>query len=279
MPMSLVECRKLLGVEEHATLNAVNSAFRKKSLSVHPDKFPAEQKAEMEAKFKQLSNARDTLAANAFAVEKKDVWCTPNKNGAWTDAAREAAAREEARRRAAAQESLEQREAEAQAKRKVAAQKATERLAAEQEAARERFAREDAELKAAAQEAAQRRAQAQQAAAQQFAEQHAKRKAAILRAAERVTPKAKVDEEQRMDRVEEMFRKAVLNERVAPRPMPAQGQGRLQEAAKALDATGAEARARRDAQIGDDGSAKALREQKIRERRQQEAEASKAGRA
>ena len=51
-----------LGVSRTATLKEIKKAYRKKSVAVHPDKHPAEEKEQWEAAFVKLVNAYDILS-------------------------------------------------------------------------------------------------------------------------------------------------------------------------------------------------------------------------
>ena len=54
----------MLGVSRVAALNEIKDGYRSAAIKVHPDKVPAEQRAEAEVKFKLLGEAHDVLSNN-----------------------------------------------------------------------------------------------------------------------------------------------------------------------------------------------------------------------
>jgi len=55
------EARKILELNERATIPEIKEAYRKLSLRYHPDKCKDNDKAECEEKFKQINNANGVL--------------------------------------------------------------------------------------------------------------------------------------------------------------------------------------------------------------------------
>ena len=55
------EARKILELNERATIPEIKEAYRKLSLRYHPDKCKDNDKAECEEKFKQINNANEVL--------------------------------------------------------------------------------------------------------------------------------------------------------------------------------------------------------------------------
>lgn len=71
------EARKLLGLNETATLEEIRSIYKKLALKYHPDKCKEEKKKECEEKFKSMSHANDILMAYCagyrYSFKEKDV--------------------------------------------------------------------------------------------------------------------------------------------------------------------------------------------------------------
>lgn len=70
--------RKILGLDEYATLKDVNAAYRKLASKYHPDKCSDEkEKHDCEQKFKDVSFAKDTLmkyfSQYRYSFKEKDV--------------------------------------------------------------------------------------------------------------------------------------------------------------------------------------------------------------
>ncbi len=71
------EARKLLGLDETATLQEIKDAYRKLALRYHPDRCKGERKKECEEKFKKINHAKDILvnycAGYKYSFREKDV--------------------------------------------------------------------------------------------------------------------------------------------------------------------------------------------------------------
>ncbi len=71
------EARKLLGLDESATLKEIKKAYRKLSLKYHPDKCQEEDKKESQEMFKRISHANDILmsycAGYNYSFKEEDV--------------------------------------------------------------------------------------------------------------------------------------------------------------------------------------------------------------
>lgn len=80
MSCSLLDLYALLGVPYGASAAVINKAFRKLSISCHPDKLPAAERAAGEARFKQLSTARDTLIDPAACAKWEAQWQKQSQN-------------------------------------------------------------------------------------------------------------------------------------------------------------------------------------------------------
>ena len=73
----LDEARKLLGIEETATLKEIKNAYRKLAFKHHPDKCKDEEKKECEEMFKKITHANDILmsycAGYKYSFKEEDV--------------------------------------------------------------------------------------------------------------------------------------------------------------------------------------------------------------
>ncbi|MEA3305552.1 MAG: DnaJ domain-containing protein [Candidatus Omnitrophota bacterium] len=71
------EARKLLGLDEYATLEEIKKAYRKLAHKYHPDKCGDENKKKCEEMFKKISHANDILmsycAGYNYTFKEKDV--------------------------------------------------------------------------------------------------------------------------------------------------------------------------------------------------------------
>ena len=71
------EARKLLGIEETATLKEIKNAYRKLAFKHHPDKCKDEEKKECEEMFKKITHASDILmsycAGYEYSFKEEDV--------------------------------------------------------------------------------------------------------------------------------------------------------------------------------------------------------------
>jgi len=71
------EARKLLGLEEDATLEEIKKAYKKLALKYHPDRCKDEKKKECEEMFKKIAHANDILMAYCagyrYSFKEKDV--------------------------------------------------------------------------------------------------------------------------------------------------------------------------------------------------------------
>jgi len=71
------ESRRILGLEEDATLEEIKKAYRTLAHEYHPDKCKEEKKKECEERFKKISHANDILmnycAAYKYSFKEKDV--------------------------------------------------------------------------------------------------------------------------------------------------------------------------------------------------------------
>jgi len=71
------EARKLLQLDEYATLEEIKKAYRKLAYKYHPDKCKDEKKRECEENFKKISHANDILmsycAGYNYSFKEKDV--------------------------------------------------------------------------------------------------------------------------------------------------------------------------------------------------------------
>jgi len=71
------EARRLLNLEEEATLEEIKKAYRALAFKYHPDKCKGEGKKECEEKFKKITHANDILMAYCagyrHSFREKDV--------------------------------------------------------------------------------------------------------------------------------------------------------------------------------------------------------------
>jgi len=71
------EARKLLGLEEEATLEEIKKAYRRFAFKYHPDKCRDEKKKKCEEMFKKIASANETLmkycAGYRYSFQEKDV--------------------------------------------------------------------------------------------------------------------------------------------------------------------------------------------------------------
>ena len=71
------QARKLLGLDEYATLAETKSVYKKLVLKYHPDRCPEVKKKECEKVFKRISHANDILmnycASYKYSFAEKDV--------------------------------------------------------------------------------------------------------------------------------------------------------------------------------------------------------------
>lgn len=71
------EARKLLGLDETATLEEVKDTYRELSLKYHPDRFQGKEKKQSEEMMKKINNAKDILliycANYRYSFKEKDA--------------------------------------------------------------------------------------------------------------------------------------------------------------------------------------------------------------
>ena len=71
------EARKLLGLDERATLEEIRKIYKKLALRYHPDKCKDQEKRECEEMFKKIAHANDILMAYCagyrYSFKEKDV--------------------------------------------------------------------------------------------------------------------------------------------------------------------------------------------------------------
>lgn len=71
------KARKLLGLEETATLEEIRSAYKSLALKYHPDRCKNENKKECEEMFKKITHANDILMAYCagyrYSFKEKDA--------------------------------------------------------------------------------------------------------------------------------------------------------------------------------------------------------------
>ncbi len=69
--------RKTLGLDEYATMDEIEKAYKKLALKYHPDRCPAEKKQEAQEVFKQINHAKDIIldycAGYRFSFKQQDV--------------------------------------------------------------------------------------------------------------------------------------------------------------------------------------------------------------
>jgi len=69
--------RKLLGLNEEATLKEIKEAYRKAVFKYHPDRCKGKRKKNCEEKFKKMNAAHETLmafcAGYRYSFKKQDV--------------------------------------------------------------------------------------------------------------------------------------------------------------------------------------------------------------
>jgi len=69
--------RKILGLEEIATLEEIKNAYKRLTLRYHPDRCKDEKKKECEEMFKKITHANDILMAYCagyrYSFKEKDV--------------------------------------------------------------------------------------------------------------------------------------------------------------------------------------------------------------
>ena len=73
----IAEARKILGLEETATLEEIKKAYKRLVLKYHPDRCKDENKKECEDMFKKITHANDILMAYCvgyrYSFKEKDV--------------------------------------------------------------------------------------------------------------------------------------------------------------------------------------------------------------
>lgn len=71
------EVRKILGLEETATLEEIKSRYKELALKYHPDRCKDEKKKECEEMFKKITHSNDILMAYCagyrYSFKEKDV--------------------------------------------------------------------------------------------------------------------------------------------------------------------------------------------------------------
>jgi len=71
------QARKILGLDEYATLKEVTEAYRRLALKYHPDKCKGKNKEKCEERFKKITHAADLLSAYCagyrYSFKEKDV--------------------------------------------------------------------------------------------------------------------------------------------------------------------------------------------------------------
>jgi len=71
------EARRLLGLEEDASLEKIKAVYRNLALEYHPDRCKDSEKKRCEEKFKQINHARDIImsycANYKFSFKEPDV--------------------------------------------------------------------------------------------------------------------------------------------------------------------------------------------------------------
>ena len=73
----ITEARKILGMEETATLEEIKNAYKGLALQYHPDRCKDEKKKECEEMFKKITRANDILMAYCagyrYSFKEKDA--------------------------------------------------------------------------------------------------------------------------------------------------------------------------------------------------------------
>jgi len=71
------EARRLLGLEDEATLQEIKQAYRKLALKYHPDRCKEEKRKEWEEMSKKINQAKDVLmtycAGYKYSFREKDI--------------------------------------------------------------------------------------------------------------------------------------------------------------------------------------------------------------
>ena len=71
------EARKLLGLDETATLEEIKDAYRQLSLKYHPDRLQGKEKRKSEEMMKKINQAKDVLliycANYRYSFKEKDI--------------------------------------------------------------------------------------------------------------------------------------------------------------------------------------------------------------
>ncbi|MFA4992530.1 MAG: DnaJ domain-containing protein [Candidatus Omnitrophota bacterium] len=71
------EARKILGLEEEASIEEIKNAFRKLALKYHPDRCKGKDKKYCEEMFKKISHAKDVIGTYClnyrYSFREKEV--------------------------------------------------------------------------------------------------------------------------------------------------------------------------------------------------------------
>ena len=71
------QARKILGLDEYATLEEITKNYRELVLKYHPDKCKGEKKKECEEMFKKIAHAKDLISVYCgsyrYSFKEKDV--------------------------------------------------------------------------------------------------------------------------------------------------------------------------------------------------------------
>jgi DnaJ-class molecular chaperone len=71
------EARRILGLDEYASLEEIKAAYKELALKYHPDRCGNDRKKECEEKFKEIAHAKDVLtlycANYRYSFKEKDV--------------------------------------------------------------------------------------------------------------------------------------------------------------------------------------------------------------